>query len=407
MLRMICFVMLLTLCAGRPLNACLWDRDTPQEEGDNRPDVVAALTGRFERNPPLYYQMRLDRVATHLQDHPDHLDSYDDAGVACDRLGRGEVAISWMERKLSQIQDQDPSDPRHLYRYHANVGTFIMHEWLRGGADRSQIERVRAAREHIALAIEINPDAHFGREAYQLLAMDWIINPPTESWHDLPNLLGWSFGDIHGERTEPSEAEEAVHALAGLVILGNAWESVDVFHALNVALQRDSVGFERSRDGGRNTLAYFAWLRCCELIDDGKSSLYPGAPTGNDLKSVLPAPDFPSQNSLLENAFSDLRADAESWHVNRMAFMNGRLRAGRHPDTDSRFWEGYDEAPIPKLPSISLHEAYHANVNRRMRDFIVGCALIASLFVVGIVTVVYRTRRTMASSALGHNFPPT
>ena len=63
-------------------------------------------------------------------------------------------------------------------------------------------------------------------------------------------------------------------------MLGNAWESVDIFHALNVALQRDSLGYERGREGGRNTLAYLAWLRCRELIDAGKGSMLPDAPKG-------------------------------------------------------------------------------------------------------------------------------
>ena len=81
-----------------------------------------------------------------------------------------------------------------------------------------------------------------------------------------------------------------MRGLAGLVVLGNAWESVDIFHALNVALQRDSLGYARGRDGGRNTLAYFAWLRCRELIDAGKGSMLPDAPKGEALKALLPGP---------------------------------------------------------------------------------------------------------------------
>lgn len=50
--------------------ACLWDRDTPAEEALGLPEVVAVLTGRFERNPPLYYEMRLARVTLHLQSQP-------------------------------------------------------------------------------------------------------------------------------------------------------------------------------------------------------------------------------------------------------------------------------------------------------------------------------------------------
>ena len=173
----------LALLLGLPLSvaACLWDRDTPADEARGLPEVVAVLTGRFERNPPLFYEMRLDRVTDHLQSHPEDLAAYDDAGVACDRLGRGDEAISWMEKKRAQLDGLDASRPEvkeQLYRYHANLGTFLVHRWVRQGADRAKIDEVKAARDEIARAIEINPNAHFGREKYQLRALEWIIDPP-------------------------------------------------------------------------------------------------------------------------------------------------------------------------------------------------------------------------------------
>ena len=79
---------------------------------------------------------------------------------------------------------------------------------------------------------------------------------------------------------DPKEADDAIRGLAGLIVLGNAWESVDVFNALDVGLQHDSLGYAKEREGGRNTLAYLAWLRCRELIDSGKSSILPDAPKG-------------------------------------------------------------------------------------------------------------------------------
>jgi hypothetical protein len=165
---------------------------------------------------------------------------------------------------------------------------------------------------------------------------------------------------MYGELTEPEEADEAVRGLAGLIVLGNAWESVDVFHALNVALQRNSLNFERDRDGGRNSLAYFAWLRCLELVDSGQGSLLPDAPRGENLKRMLHRPDFVKAELLLDPAFRQLRAEADAWHAERVAFMSQRLHAGRHPDTDSSFWEGYTARPAPELPTISVPAAYNA-----------------------------------------------
>src|SRR3954469_5414044 len=112
----------LALLLGLPLSvaACLWDRDTPVDEAKGMPEVVAVLTGRFERNPPLFHEMRLARVTARLEDHPEDLDAYDDAGVACDRLGRGDEAIAWMEKKRARLDKLDASRPElkeQRYRY--------------------------------------------------------------------------------------------------------------------------------------------------------------------------------------------------------------------------------------------------------------------------------------------------
>jgi tetratricopeptide (TPR) repeat protein len=363
----------LTLLLGLPLSAaaCLWDRDTPLDEARGLPEVVAVLTGRFARNPPLFYEMRLESVRDHLQSHPEDLAAYDDAGVACDRLGRGDEAISWMEKKRAQLDGLDAARPEvkeQLYRYHANLGTFLVHRWVRQGADRARIGEVRAARDEIAKALEINPDAHFGREKYQLRALEWIIDPPKlRGSLELPNLLGWEPHPMV-DMGDPGRADEAVRGLAGLIVLGNAWESVDVFHALDVALQHDTLGFERSREGGRNTLAYLAWLRCRELIDAGRGSMLPDAPKGEALKAMLPKPNFVMAEKLLDPAFARLRAEAGAWHAARTAFMMGRLNEGRHPDTDPHFWDGYTERPAPRLPATSVPDAY--NAWRRTRETI-------------------------------------
>ncbi len=172
--------------------ACLWDRDTPRSEALGMPEVVAAITGRFERNPPLFYEMRLGRVTEHLKAYPDDLAAYDDAGVACDRLGRGDEAIEWMKKKHERLTLRPPGDAEtkeHEYRYHANLGTFLVHRWAKQGANRAKIAEVKYARDEIAKALEINSDAHFGREKYQLMAIDWIIDPPKSDERYLPNLL--------------------------------------------------------------------------------------------------------------------------------------------------------------------------------------------------------------------------
>lgn len=388
----------LGLFLGVPLSvlACIWDRDTPSREALGLREVVAALTGRFERNPALYHEMRLSRVAAHLTAHPDDLAAHDDAGAACDRLGRGDEAIAWMEKKRAALEAVDADRPEvkeHWYRYHANLGTFLVHRWARRGADRSKLDEVKAARDEIAAALAINPNAHFGREQYQLSALEWIIDPPRwEGQGALPDLLGW--GGPSSGPISATAAHEAVRGLAGLVVLGNAWESVDIFHALNLALQHDTIG---PRPDGRSALAYLAWLRCQELIDAGKGSLLPGAPTGEALKATLPAPGLPArEQERLVSAYRELRAEAESWQSARTAFLLARLRDGRHPDTDPRFWDGYAERPAPRLPWLAEATAGRRLVatGARIRLLVVVVGL--SLVLVGLRAGAAALRRAKA-----------
>ncbi|WP_422927414.1 hypothetical protein [Singulisphaera sp. PoT] len=386
----LCLSLALLLCLPPSVFACLWDRDTPDSEAKGMPEVVDVLTGRFPRNPPLYYEMRLERVSAKLKDHPEDLEAYDDAGVACDRLGRGDEAVAWMEEKLKRLETLAPSKPEvkeHRYRYHANLGTFLVHRWARQGADRSKLDQVKAARDEIAKALEINPAAHFGREKYQLITLDWLLNPPEVlRYQPLPNILGWS-EQFPLETDNPKEADDAVRGFAGLVALGNAWESVDVFNTLSVALQHDTLGFENTRQGGRNSLALYAWLRAQELVDAGKSSMLPNAPKGEVLKQNLSGPDFANRANESTGVFDHLRQEADAWQAARESYLMNGLKAGRHPDTDPGFWSGYREAPRPRLPTISQTDAYQADMASRQRRAGAVVILVPTLCIAAIVLV--------------------
>ncbi|XZE18304.1 hypothetical protein SH449x_003592 [Pirellulaceae bacterium SH449] len=348
------------LVFGMPLSviACLWDRDTLATEARGLPELVAILTGRFERNPALYYEMRLTRIQSQIDSESDDLNAYDDAAVACDRLGQHDAAIEWMARKrlrLDRMRAMQLDIADHDYRYHANLGTFIIHQWISNGADRSSMGPVERACLEIEKAIELNPDAHFGREKYQLRAMRWILDPPQmEPYNTLPSFVDWPPGIYDTSFPDPEDVDEAMNGLMGLVVLGNAWESVDVFYALNLVLQVHSKGFAPNRTGGRNSLAYFAWLRCSELIEMGRGSLVPGAPAGRQLKDLLYRPDFVGAEFLLDPEYQRLRAEADLWQRERTEFMIRRLETGLHPDTAPNFWEGYTSRSAPSLSDESV-----------------------------------------------------
>jgi hypothetical protein len=355
-LRSVLLAAALVWAASSVALACIWDRDTLEMETKAFPKVPDVITGRFPRNPPLYYVRRLELATKRVEENADDLASYDDAGVACDRLGRSDEGIEWMRRKRERM-DAIVGRPEgaieelvqaHTYRHLANLGTFHAHRWIRNGADRSDLEDLETARDLIQRAIVVNPDAHFGRERYQLRAIEWLLT--VEPWKAQEGRIT-PLGDILGLQGTDAEYQtdgayrdrtlvqkglgDAVKGLSGLIVLGNAWESVDVFHALSLALQAE----------GSSSAAYLARLRVEELVAAGRGSLRPGAPKGEELLKTMFVPTLLEKRPMrtLRTEYRERRDEARLWMMDRQGEILRRLRAGRHPDTDPEFWVGIEE----------------------------------------------------------------
>jgi hypothetical protein len=99
----------------------------------------------------------------------------------------------------------------------------------------------------------------------------------------------------------------------------------------------------------RGPMASVALLRAKEILQSGGKSLNPEFTTIDD--ELYHGPRASALNASETREYQRLRAVAEKWNNERQAFMLGRLRAGRHPDTDARFWDG-----VPALPDLSVHE---------------------------------------------------
>lgn len=350
--------------------ACAWDQDTLAIEAKGLPEVVDAITGRFDRYPPLYYEMRRDRVKKELKSDPATLALYDDIGVACDRLGESDSAIMWMERKREQLDQREDSE--HEYRYYANLGTFHAHRWFRSGADLDDREDIRVACELIAKAIEINPDAHFGREKYQLMALEWIRDDPREisvpdSMRDYyPTFLrdqnGHPFAvTSEGGGRHEEASQEMIDGLVGLITLGAAWESVDVHMALAVALELD----------GRVNMAHFVDLRVRELLEHGQQSILPDFGYGHQFGSYT--------SSGWKAYFPEARQMADQWLAHKQGFMVERLSLGMHPDTHPDFWLGYRD--LNERPDYPFEISYR----QKTWGMLLGVALVSLTILVLLV----------------------
>jgi len=328
--------------AGSLADACLNDRDSLYiETMGNRRDLLKTVVGWFPIHTPLYYQMRIKRCEAELVSHPEHLATYDDLAVAYDRLNDDVHAIEAIERKRTYMlahgvkehivvakPEQYPSkatiakssmDP--WYRYYANAGTFWAHRWFHSGMPPDKEKAwMDLAQTDIDRAIKLNPYAHGLREFAQAEVIRWIrTGKPKQTLSDF----------LEDEKMTSIEGIDA--ALAGLIDLGGAWESTDVYDALS-----NLVAFNRP------DLGYFIHLRAEELQRSGKKSRT-GLSFGafeNIAKVTDPRKD--------EMEFKNLREASENYRKELLAFEQPRLETGRHPDTDPKFWEGYVQPEFPE-----------------------------------------------------------
>ncbi len=156
-------ILLLSWCP--PALACMWDYDTLHEERSRFPSVLELIVGYYPQHSDELYEWRIGDRERKLAglDPADAatLPLRDDMAVAHDELGRPEAAIALMQRSLEIAPDR--------YETHANLGTFYIHngEYERG-------------LEHIERAIEINPDAHFGREVVQRRLVEYLLSRRDE-----------------------------------------------------------------------------------------------------------------------------------------------------------------------------------------------------------------------------------
>ena len=278
---------------------------------------------------------------------PAALSLYDDAGAACDRLHRDGEAIQWMRRKATAMK-QYGATPDDRYRYHANLGTFMVHRWLREGHNPKRIAEVDHARAEIAQALALNPQSHLGRERQQLAVMDWLreLVKGDPKGSRATRLDGYLIGKAYADRKDGAkpDLDGTIQGVAGLVVLGDAWESRDIFDAMMPLLYRRR----------RYTVAYLAELRSDELRRQGRPTLAELLSSKVSRSTGGAAGILATPNAIaVRRKFRELRAEAEEWQRHRTDFMLARLSHGSHPDTDPHFWDGFrDRRPPGLAPNV-------------------------------------------------------
>jgi len=354
--RFVCSALLVVFANIQSI-ACMWDYDTLQAETKEFPDVVDTIVGWFPRNPPLYYEMRIKRRIAELKTNPNILDAYDDIAVGYARLGKEKDGLEWLEKQRAILQSSSQADlnvKEHWYHYWANRGTLLVHDWFHRGHKKNEISELQQGEKCIENALRINPNAHFGRERVQLEVMRWaeVQTLHPSSTQDESSSLGEYLADkfnVWGadfDKSKLPQVQQLLQGLDGLVVLGSAWESFDIFEAIAKLLD----------SGGKAWMAQLALDRCRELQKRGSRSLNPlnnkpflmWQPSGD--KNVRNVNKKELEAFELEQ-FQAIRDQADQENARRSTYMLPLLQAGRHPDTDPHFWDNFTPRKRPDFHS--------------------------------------------------------
>jgi len=138
------------------------------------------IVERFARHGPAHYseRNRLTRLKlkTLSGDDPARFALLDDLAAGLERLGKSAEAVAVMRDKL-EAQRKKGLVGRDLYTSYANLGTFLIH-----GSFKQALAKDTAAKERfvegvafVRKSVEVNPEAHFGRERWQAAIAEFLL----------------------------------------------------------------------------------------------------------------------------------------------------------------------------------------------------------------------------------------
>jgi len=366
---------LVAFCFTHPAIACAWDRDTLAMEKARFPDAVELIAGYFPRHSEAYYQWRNNQVRAIPVAQRTPAD-YDDLGVGYDKLGEHQKAIDTMLAKAERFSNKS------LYQTHANLGTFYIHN---GDFEQGV--------QYIGSAIEINPEAHFGREVYQKLLVEYILQQHAagntlplepEMTDPFPRPQGSGFASyviaqqkVSGDEQQAirDELDRTVKGVLGMMRFGNH-DSPVLLEALGDLLQaqRLSAGVQR--------LAVRAYLKASyEAEDSAAAETYRAkaeSAVGNQQNETLASIESELKREIEKGDafFAQIKEDEQAW-----------AEAGA--DLDAKFQAKYYEQPRLSQPFFSR---LASNLRGMPAPMLAGVVLISALSLY-LIAVLIRLRR--------------
>lgn len=321
--------------------ACIWDSDTIIMERQRFPSTLELITGKFVRHSEEFYQWRIKDRLEKLKVAPEDLSYYDDLAVAYDKTGQDEKAIEIMLKK----ETLKPN----MYETYANLGTFYIHS-----------EQYKQGLEYIDKALEINPNAHFGREIYQKYLAEYVM--------DKDKLKGLGFAGFLRRKGKSyylgeEETKKAVKGVLGMMRFGNYRSSV-LLSALGSLLEWDK-NTENTRDAKQ--LAARAYLKASyETKDEELKRLFRQKAeqalvgqyiqVGSQLKVV--------KLDLVERNFKNELIEADRWY---QVLQNNEITwVNQGSDPEKEFIKKYYNEPQLTFSTKSKHKVLDSLIDKEI-----------------------------------------
>ncbi len=291
---------------------CYNDVDTNLTELRDNLDVTKAIIGRFTIYPREYYRRRIEIQSAILKKDPNNLEAYDNISVAYDRVGDGDSALKWIRKKRKHLANAPKSQ---LYSTEANEGTFLIVRWIRGHKPGDVTDAIESEK-HIAKALEINPNAHFGREFAQLYSIQAMIEcGKEEHWES-------SFAETLIKIADRNHIDHKKlrFGIAGMMVLGAAWNMPAMIQAIANLVPEETQVVNLCR------------MRLDYVIPEWDQNDY----------SIVKAKRV---NPLEKDVLNQLVSNGGEFQAHREEWILDQISKGKHPDTHPDFWQGFTDVP--------------------------------------------------------------
>jgi tetratricopeptide (TPR) repeat protein len=380
--------LLTSLLASSAALACMWDYDTLKMERARFPSVLELITGQFLRHSPEFYKWRIQDRLERLKSEPANVSLLDDLSVAYDKIGEHDKAIE-IALDIERIQPG-------RYETAANLGTFYIH----GG-------RPKEGLPHIERALRINPGAHFGREKYQKLLVEYVLHrrptgavrlpladvkapPPADPKNGMEYYaeITSSFAEFlkpdHPEHITNFEVADALKGILGMMKFGN-YDSPILLEALgSLLIQRRYA----DTPGDAKLLAARAFLKASyETSDDPARSAYRLMGQSALQNKVMTGQSGHVSLEQVEAGFQQELEDAKSWYAELRERELSWIRDGRNPEAE--FDRLYTSEP--ELTGMDVEPKIASNL--RLKSLAIGSGVVIGLCLVAFLLLQIFGRR--------------